>query len=487
MSKFLEFEEARQIVRQLSLKNVYEWHSYCKSGRPKNIPSNPQKAYVDKWEGMSDWLGNGNNQRRVEIPCEQCHKPFSVKKSLLASRRFCSWECICKHRNQSKITKQCEYCGADILDARSDTEIRRRSVYCSQKCNGSAKKIQFTDSDIQRIIDRHVSGHEVPNTIADDYGCSRPLIAKLLQDEEVYRAYGCRKYFFNEEYFAKIDTPRKAYWLGLFYADASVSDNYVLALGLKREDRYILERLASDVGYTGDLYDVKQVKSINGGEEKPYPASILALCSKKLTADLEDKGVVCNKTFRLEFPSISYDLRRHFIRGLMDGDGFISVTWWQDRHRPNRRPNWQYTWGIVGQEKLLRAVRSVLEEEIGVNVSLYKNSESLWSIRCATIKSELIESGSRNRIDDLILIRNWLYEDACIYFKRKKTKFDLIQPTPRTTGMSISDAANYLGVSIGSLRWLISSGRISSYKEGRFRRITIENVDDLKSTLGVKK
>jgi len=53
------FEEAREFVRSLTLRNRDEWYEYCKSGeRPNDIPSTPDKAYKnDGWKGMGDWLG----------------------------------------------------------------------------------------------------------------------------------------------------------------------------------------------------------------------------------------------------------------------------------------------------------------------------------------------------------------------------------------------------------------------------------------------
>ena len=60
------FQEARDFVRNLNLKNVEEWYQYCKgelrnyAPRPKYIPSAPHRTYKDQgWQGMGDWLGTG--------------------------------------------------------------------------------------------------------------------------------------------------------------------------------------------------------------------------------------------------------------------------------------------------------------------------------------------------------------------------------------------------------------------------------------------
>jgi superfamily II DNA or RNA helicase len=60
----LSFEEARKFVRNLKLKNTYEWRNYIKGElngyelMPDNIPKSPDRVYKNcGWIGMNDWLG----------------------------------------------------------------------------------------------------------------------------------------------------------------------------------------------------------------------------------------------------------------------------------------------------------------------------------------------------------------------------------------------------------------------------------------------
>ena len=42
----------------MGLKSNPEWREYCKSGdKPDNIPANPDKIYKNEFQGMKDWLG----------------------------------------------------------------------------------------------------------------------------------------------------------------------------------------------------------------------------------------------------------------------------------------------------------------------------------------------------------------------------------------------------------------------------------------------
>lgn len=56
--QFLNFNEAKIFVRNLNLKNNKNWKEYSKSKeRPDNIPSNPNVVYKSEWISMDDWLG----------------------------------------------------------------------------------------------------------------------------------------------------------------------------------------------------------------------------------------------------------------------------------------------------------------------------------------------------------------------------------------------------------------------------------------------
>ncbi|MDC1019308.1 DEAD/DEAH box helicase family protein [Pseudomonadales bacterium] len=55
--EYLPFEEAREYVRKLKLNSNKEWRVWSKSGRPKNIPANPDRSYKNKgWAGYIDFL-----------------------------------------------------------------------------------------------------------------------------------------------------------------------------------------------------------------------------------------------------------------------------------------------------------------------------------------------------------------------------------------------------------------------------------------------
>jgi len=57
--RYRSFKEAREYAHSLKFESGKHWENYCKSGkRPYDIPRHPERHYKD-WKGMGDWLGTG--------------------------------------------------------------------------------------------------------------------------------------------------------------------------------------------------------------------------------------------------------------------------------------------------------------------------------------------------------------------------------------------------------------------------------------------
>lgn len=441
-------------------------------GKARMIEFNGIKKTITAW-AKELGVDRSTIQKRLDV-----HK-WSVEEALTiehGNKRFIEF-----NKQKKTLSEWSKLTGLSscVISSRIDElgwSVKDALTKASGSTRGKKKKIIFSQEDIDIIIDRHVNKHETACMIARKYNYSRPVINRILVEQKVYHPIGTRKYFFNEDYFAKIDTPRKAYWLGLFYADACVSENYTFSLGFKREDRYILETLAGDVGYNGDVHDYEQVKSIKCGPVKAYPSSIITLCSKKFFFHLNDKGMVVNKTFRLKFPNFANDLRRHFVRGLFDGDGYISFSKRTDNGRTS------ICFGIVGQEELLGAVNEVIAEEVKILPATVtrKADENCWALQYATSVGNNVRKFDVSRLDDILAIREWLYKDACIYFARKKKCFDSIRQIPKRTGMSMEEAAKHIGINARSIRRYIKGKHLASYKQGNYRRLRLEDVEEFK-------
>lgn len=128
----------------------------------------------------------------------------------------------------------------------------------------------------------------------------------------------------NHFYFNKIDTEEKAYFLGLLYSDGYIEkpnkyNNGRVSLKLSQPDIYMVDKLRSIICPELKL----QIKpAFNNIKE----AAEISFISKQINKDLHNLGMLYGKVKEgRNYPVISDDLNRHFIRGYFDGDGCISI------------------------------------------------------------------------------------------------------------------------------------------------------------------
>jgi superfamily II DNA or RNA helicase len=83
LREYRPFEEAREFVRPLGLKNFKEWQKFCKGllvekgTLPSDIPAHPNEIYRnDGWQNMGDWLGTGvvSSHHRAFRPFEEARE-----------------------------------------------------------------------------------------------------------------------------------------------------------------------------------------------------------------------------------------------------------------------------------------------------------------------------------------------------------------------------------------------------------------------------
>lgn len=139
-----------------------------------------------------------------------------------------------------------------------------------------------------------------------------------------------KKYSMNEKYFEVIDTPDKAYFLGLLFADGDMSEkrSYTTSLSLVEGDKYILETFKKYLQCTNPIKFCERQK------ESWQDSYRLRICRKKVYNNLLDLNLSPQKSLTAEFPpdgAIPTNLISHFVRGYFDGDGHIQKTKFSNR------------------------------------------------------------------------------------------------------------------------------------------------------------
>lgn len=211
--------------------------------------------------------------------------------------------------------------------------------------------------------------------------------------------------------FSIIDSELKAYLIGFFYADATLTD-YCITVRLSLKDNEYIEKIANILNKKVFYKDVNDKKT-----GKTYKAVGFNICNKKSVNSLRKIGFIPNKTYQIDdivFNNIPDIFKRHFIRGYLDGDGTIFFSKWKDKnHNWNTSPRCSV--GFVSINKsLLESINNylILELELSDEKELKSDNkdEKYW---------RLIYNG--NRISKKIL--DFLYDDSTIYMNRKYDEY----------------------------------------------------------------
>lgn len=240
-----------------------------------------------------------------------------------------------------------------------------------------------------------------------------------------------RKYNINENYFEKIDSEEKAYWLGFLYADGNVyikDCQYRITLGLSSSDEEHVLKFRNALGSNAPI--IKQIKKFHGNYSTST-VSVFCVSNKKLSLDLSRLGCVPNKTFKTTFPTVDQlpvELQKHFIRGVFDGDGCISFS---PHDESNSIPHADFQ--ILGTQNLLNGIAKVLVDndvvEKNVSVNIIPN-QKIFRLRIGGVYN-------------ISLLRKYLYDNATVYLQRKMDKFneiDNFDHIPNYTKINIKES-----------------------------------------------
>lgn len=217
-----------------------------------------------------------------------------------------------------------------------------------------------------------------------------------------------KKYTFNHDYFEKIDSETKAYWLGFFVADGSLSSSSnAFDLSLARRDKKHLTFFLNEINSN---YMIKDYETYLKETGKSYPMSRITITSKRFYDHLVDKNMSPKKSNNEGIPNIESVWYKDFIRGYFDGDGSI---YYAKRDRI-RNYKWQDTREvklsasstILGGKEFLCWVSTQIYNNIGLKPNVLKKSDSnvhIISMSDGTMKKFL----------------DWVYEDSTIHLERK--------------------------------------------------------------------
>ncbi len=260
-----------------------------------------------------------------------------------------------------------------------------------------------------KICEEYKSGKSLKK-VCEELSVAESTVLKIIKKYKVETRKEAgrfpRKYNLDETILKNIDTFEKAQFLGLIYSDGSLSKyNKNISIRLREDDKDYLDDwrinfLKSDkpMNYT---FKPITISPLNRKEYKnTHGAFILDISSINVYKDALKIGLCPNKTkANLPMPNIPEDLKLAFILGLFEGDGSVCFSL---KHK-------------------VKSFVIACQENMGLDIKKYFDSIGLFS---SFYKRKYICTVSIKRKEDLKKLYNLLYQNASIYMKRKKQKFE---------------------------------------------------------------
>lgn len=239
----------------------------------------------------------------------------------------------------------------------------------------------------EEIVSLYVTDTKTTKEISEIAGVSAKQIRNILAEQgvKIIEKRRTNSYKVNADFFANWSADM-AYVLGFILTDGCVSGN---SFSIAQKDKAILERINTVMESN---YPIKGRKN---GSSYLYTLNV---SRKKMVADLAALGITEKKSLTVDFPPVPTEYLPHFIRGVIDGDG-----WVQDRG---------YVVNVTTGSQLFAAKLHAVFNQRGFNgrIAEHDGIYRVWV------------SGK----DDVIRLGEWLYENPVdLYLPRKRTRFEV--------------------------------------------------------------
>ncbi len=203
----------------------------------------------------------------------------------------------------------------------------------------------------------------------------------------------------DESYFEVIDSHRKAYYLGLLYADGTIDGNSPkVAIALQEQDKNILFQFREDLKSD---YSISYRQYKNPKHSNQY---VFTMTNHKIHDDLIQLGMIPRKSYLCKFPKgiIEPQYYSSFILGYLDGDGYISKNPKECRVQ------------LVGTESFCYELSVILKEALNIHASV------LYCHKNKNTSTRTLQIAGRNQVKTFL---DWIYSSCDVYLERKYQRY----------------------------------------------------------------
>lgn len=217
----------------------------------------------------------------------------------------------------------------------------------------------------------------------------------------------------NHTFFDNIDTPEKSYLLGFFIADGCINKNTNgrFSINQSEDDKEIVEAFKTYLNVPSKIQIVNNQSGVQHRKlqyrirwTSPYMENIL----KTKYNIISNKTLDINFQFPIEL--IPENLQNHFVRGFIDGDGYMGDNGQQGN----------FSISIIGTSlKFITLIGELISKNTGMSYSIYNKQGKTCMYYNLRWSCDRV-----NKFEKITKLQNYLYNNASIYLKRKKEKID---------------------------------------------------------------
>ncbi len=205
------------------------------------------------------------------------------------------------------------------------------------------------------------------------------------------------KYTANEDFFNEWNE-EMSYILGYVFADGNVSWNpeksyHSMTITASEKDHEHLEKIRGILSSTKPLTRSEKTRSHR-----------LIVNSRQMCKKLMSIGVLPRKSLTVEFPEVPKSLMRHFVRGVIDGDGTV-------RYVDRKKSPYFEILISSGSERFIDSLRDVISDHVGVDSTVRKVGKSTYTLQYSCSRGKKLAE--------------WVYHDSDLFLVRKFKKYKM--------------------------------------------------------------
>ena len=246
--------------------------------------------------------------------------------------------------------------------------------------------------------------------------CTEYVMQHFLQERKLQTRQKFIQSKIENSFFDIIDTEKKAYLLGFYFADGGILGNR-LTVCVSKEDGEIVRLFRDTLSPNSKIHEgPSRVNKKTGYVSKECLR--VSISSKHICEQLSKIGMGERKTYEANpiFSIIPDSMMSHFIRGYFDGDGCVCKVIAKRKHKTKTGEERTYeienfNFNIISHKKEhLIELSNIMTRLYGITPSIFNDNKGCFLLEI-------------NRKADFFKMRSILYDNANFYLKRKKDKY----------------------------------------------------------------